>query len=40
MGTNYPSDMGEVDPIEFVEGSEKLSSEDRKAIFGGNAAAF
>jgi len=30
--------MGEVDPIGFIEGSEKLSAEDREAIFGGNAA--
>ena len=38
MGTDYPFDMGEVDPIGFVEGAGKLSDGDRKAILGGNAA--
>jgi aminocarboxymuconate-semialdehyde decarboxylase len=38
MGTDYPYDMGEIDPIGFIEGSSKLSAEDRRAIFGGNAA--
>lgn len=38
MGTDYPYDMGEIDPIGFIEGSPKLNAADRKAIFGGNAA--
>src|SRR5579871_462690 len=38
MGTDYPFDMGEVDPIGFVEGAARLSDGDRKAILGGNAA--
>jgi aminocarboxymuconate-semialdehyde decarboxylase len=38
MGTDYPFDMGEVDPIGFVEGAPRLSDGDRKAILGGNAA--
>ena len=38
MGTDYPFDMGEIDPIGFVEGAGRLSDGDRKAILGGNAA--
>jgi aminocarboxymuconate-semialdehyde decarboxylase len=38
MGTDYPYDMGETDPIGFVEGSRGLSDEQRRLIFGGNAA--
>jgi aminocarboxymuconate-semialdehyde decarboxylase len=38
MGTDYPYDMGEIDPIGFVEGSRGLSDEQRRLIFGGNAA--
>ncbi|HUB48853.1 MAG TPA: amidohydrolase family protein [Acetobacteraceae bacterium] len=37
MGTDYPADMGEVDPVGFVEGAA-LSEADRTAILGGNAA--
>ena len=38
MGTDYPYDMGETDPIGFVEGSQGLSDDERALIFGGNAA--
>ncbi len=38
MGTDYPYDMGEIDPIGFVERAARLSEGDRKAILGGNAA--
>jgi aminocarboxymuconate-semialdehyde decarboxylase len=38
MGTDYPYDMGEIDPIGFVEGAQRLSDGDRKAVLGGNAA--
>jgi aminocarboxymuconate-semialdehyde decarboxylase len=38
MGTDYPYDMGENDPIGFVEGSKKLSDAQRAQILGGNAA--
>ena len=37
MGTDYPADMGEIDPIGFIEGAA-LSSDERAAILGGNAA--
>jgi aminocarboxymuconate-semialdehyde decarboxylase len=38
MGTDYPADMGEVDPIGFIEGAPALSDPERRAILGGNAA--
>jgi aminocarboxymuconate-semialdehyde decarboxylase len=38
MGTDYPFDMGEVDPIGFVEGAKKLSEGDKRAVLGHNAA--
>ena len=38
MGTDYPADMGEVDPIGFVEGAPGLDDAERRAILGRNAA--
>ncbi len=38
MGTDYPADMGEVDPIGFIEGAKGLDDTARRAILGGNAA--
>jgi aminocarboxymuconate-semialdehyde decarboxylase len=38
MGTDYPADMGEVDPIGFIEGAEGLGDAERRAILGRNAA--
>jgi aminocarboxymuconate-semialdehyde decarboxylase len=38
MGTDYPADMGEVDPIGMIESSPGLDDAERRAIFGGNAA--
>jgi aminocarboxymuconate-semialdehyde decarboxylase len=38
MGTDYPADMGEVDPIGFVESCEGLDNAERRAILGHNAA--
>ena len=38
MGTDYPADMGEVDPIGFVEGATGLDDSERRAILGRNAA--
>jgi aminocarboxymuconate-semialdehyde decarboxylase len=37
LGTDYPYDMGENDPIGFIE-SARLTSADRRAIMGENAA--
>jgi aminocarboxymuconate-semialdehyde decarboxylase len=38
MGTDYPADMGEIDPLGFIESSPNLTADDRAAILGGNAA--
>jgi len=38
LGTDYPYDMGETDPIGLVEKVEGLSPEDVDKIVGGNAA--
>lgn len=36
MGSDYPADMGSVDPVAFVETCAGLSQNDREAILGGN----
>jgi aminocarboxymuconate-semialdehyde decarboxylase len=38
VGTDYPADMGEVDPIGFIEGTRGLDDAARRAILGRNAA--
>jgi aminocarboxymuconate-semialdehyde decarboxylase len=38
MGTDYPADMGEVDPIGMIEGTSGLDDVERRAILGHNAA--
>jgi aminocarboxymuconate-semialdehyde decarboxylase len=38
MGTDYPADMGEIDPIGFVETAPGLDDAERRAILGRNAA--
>jgi aminocarboxymuconate-semialdehyde decarboxylase len=38
VGTDYPADMGEIDPIGFIEAAEGLDDNERRAILGGNAA--
>jgi aminocarboxymuconate-semialdehyde decarboxylase len=38
MGTDYPADMGEVDPIGFIESAKGLDDVQRRAILGRNAA--
>jgi aminocarboxymuconate-semialdehyde decarboxylase len=38
MGTDYPADMGEIDPIGFIEGTRGIDDAARRAILGGNAA--
>jgi aminocarboxymuconate-semialdehyde decarboxylase len=38
VGTDYPADMGEIDPIGFIEGATSLDDSGRRAILGGNAA--
>ena len=38
MGTDYPADMGEVDPIGFIDSAAGLSEPEKAAILGRNAA--
>jgi aminocarboxymuconate-semialdehyde decarboxylase len=38
LGTDYPYDMRDEDPVGFVQGSPNLSAEDKAAVSGGNAA--
>ena len=38
MGTDYPADMGEVDPIGFIESAPGITDAERIQILGGNAA--
>ena len=38
VGTDYPADMGEVDPIGFIERAPGLVDAQRRAILGENAA--
>ena len=38
MGTDYPADMGEIDPVGFIESADKLDDTARRAILGENAA--
>jgi aminocarboxymuconate-semialdehyde decarboxylase len=38
LGTDYPADMGEIDPIGFIEGAAGLDDAERRAVLGGNAA--
>ena len=40
MGTDYPYDMGEPDPVGLVAASSVLSDEEKTAVLGGNAAAL
>jgi aminocarboxymuconate-semialdehyde decarboxylase len=38
LGTDYPFDMSETDPVALVEATEGMSDPDRAAVKGGNAA--
>lgn len=40
MGTDYPFDMQEFEPVAFVESATKLGAGERKKILGGTAAAL
>ena len=33
--TDYPADMGEIDPVGFIEGAPGLDDATRRAILGG-----
>lgn len=38
LGSDYPADMGEPQPVDFVEGCTTLTAAERSAILRGNAA--
>jgi aminocarboxymuconate-semialdehyde decarboxylase len=38
VGTDYPADMGEIDPVGFIERCPGLDDTERRAILGRNAA--
>jgi aminocarboxymuconate-semialdehyde decarboxylase len=38
LGTDYPYDMGEVDPVGLIESVARLTRADKDLIMGGNAA--
>jgi aminocarboxymuconate-semialdehyde decarboxylase len=38
LGTDFPFDMGDTDPIGLINATEGLTDQDREAISGGNAA--
>jgi len=38
MGTDYPYDMAETDPVGFVDGAAGLSDDQKATVMGGNAA--
>ncbi|MGH8948590.1 MAG: amidohydrolase family protein, partial [Acidimicrobiia bacterium] len=38
LGTDYPFDMGDTDPLGLIGATEGITGEDREAISGGNAA--
>ena len=38
MGTDYPYDMGEVDPVGLIESVARLGRAEKERIMGGNAA--
>jgi len=40
MGTDYPYDMGEYDPLEHLAATPALDASARSAIAGGNARAL
>ena len=39
LGTDFPADMGQADPVEWIEGSD-LNEHERCAVLGDNAAAL
>ncbi len=38
LGTDYPFEMGDQDPVTFVKSVPEISDDDVAAITGGNAA--
>jgi aminocarboxymuconate-semialdehyde decarboxylase len=40
LGSDYPADMGEPYPVDFVESCDSLTAAEKEAILGANAAAL
>jgi aminocarboxymuconate-semialdehyde decarboxylase len=40
LGSDYPADMGEPYPVDFVESCDSLTTAEKEAILGANAAAL
>jgi len=40
LGTDFPFDMGETDPLALINATDGISAEDRAAMSGGNAASL
>ncbi len=40
LGTDYPYDMGEYDPLEHLETATTLDAAGKAAVAGGNARAL
>jgi aminocarboxymuconate-semialdehyde decarboxylase len=40
LGTDFPFDMSETDPLALIGATEGISNDERAAISGGNAAAL
>jgi aminocarboxymuconate-semialdehyde decarboxylase len=40
LGSDYPADMGEPRPVDFIESCDSLSDAEKTAILGANAAAL
>jgi aminocarboxymuconate-semialdehyde decarboxylase len=38
LGTDFPFDMSETDPLALIDATEGLSDDERAAVSGGNAA--
>ena len=38
LGSDYPADMGEPQPVDFIESCDSLTAAEKTAILGGNAA--
>jgi aminocarboxymuconate-semialdehyde decarboxylase len=38
LGSDYPADMGEPEPVAFIESCASLTADEKNAILAGNAA--
>ena len=40
LGTDYPADMGQTEPVEWIRGADNLTTEERHAVLGRNVEAL